>query len=581
MKSSQEKFILDQLNAYPVCEIREKYTDKLKEISTPAVRNILNQKFVSGSDMKAVLCLFDTLFLSATKKNRREKGLYNLSTHIQQWVTKMEKLPVKSTEGFVYITDIFSEDIQVVVKVPRLDSGFESMVREYFIGVKSLNKLRYLIPSFVYTLGSFMYPKPTKTGKLCNGGSKKTAFVMYEKIPGDSIQKLLMNKEINFDQWLLIFVQILLGLEVAQREVRFTHFDLHAGNVMVRRKDNFNYTVPLDTTSYHVNDPDLIPVIIDFGFATSYIDGRYIGSFDFARYGMLNFMVQGYDMYKFMIYSIAYANDPSLKQDIMNLFQFYGNDDPYNIVKKGSSGVSNATDKYCRDASFSQVANYTPLMFVEWIWKTYRHKLHPNITVSDRLQYIPVRYSSTIKEYDDIFHYNQEGRDKAIALADECVKLKPSYVMAKYNIKVLENYNKGLQSPELASRIKGMNMYLNTSENLLTIDIAMLEKVFDIKIPSQRKLTEIVDNLFSITIRHANPGDKRKAVQALDILVYQEKLNPYLQFYFTILELDLEDRFTEWIQLFKDSDIYQFYTKNLTQNERAIRWGQTLLASIM
>ena len=120
MENSQEKFILEQLNASQLCEITEKYTDSLKEVSTTAVLNILNQKFVSGSDMKAAFCFFDTLLLSTTKtRNKREKGLYNLTKHINQWITKMDKLPVESVEGFIYITDILSEDIQVVIKIPR------------------------------------------------------------------------------------------------------------------------------------------------------------------------------------------------------------------------------------------------------------------------------------------------------------------------------------------------------------------------------------------------------------------------------------------------------------------------------
>lgn len=581
MERSQEKFILDQLNTYQICEIKEKHSDKLKEISTSAVRNILNQKFVNGSDMKAVLCLFQTLFISETKKNEREKGLYNLSTHIQKWIKKMERIPVKSVEGNVYNTDIFSEDINVVIKVPQHDFGFETIIREYFIGIKALNNLRYIIPSFVYTLGAFLCPKPTKTGKLCSENLKKTTFVLYEKIPGDSIDILLKNKQINFNQWLLIFVQILLGLEVAQREVQFTHFDMHTGNVMVRKKNNFSYTVPLDNTSYHINEPELIPVIIDFGMATSYINGRYIGSFEHSRHGMLNFMIPGYDMYKFMIYSISYAKDPILKKSIMDLFNFYDTDDPYNVLLRGNDGVNNAVNQFCHDATFSPVATYTPLMFVEWIWKEYKSVLEPNITISNRLQYIPIKYSNTIKEYDDIFNYTTEGRNKAITLVNNCMNLKLSYVMTKYNIKVLEKYNNTLQSTELTSRIKTLNMYLNASNNLLAIDKAMLEKVFDISIPYQKTLDMIVDNILSIKIRHTNPTHKRNAIQALDILVYQEKLNPYLQFYFTILELHLEYNFSDWIRRFKESDIYKFYTMNVTRNERAIRWGQTLLASIL
>jgi len=582
MESSQEKFILEQLNSYQVCEITEKYTDRLKEVSTTAVLNILNKKFVSGSDMKAVLCFFDTLLLATTKtRNKREKGLYNLTKHINQCITKMDKLPVKSVEGFIYITDILSEDIQVVIKVPRSSHGFNSMVREYFIGINALNKLRYLIPSFVYTLGAFLCPKPTKTGEICVGRSKKTAFVLYEKIPGDSVDKLLQSKELSFNQWLLVFIQLLLGLEVAQREVRFTHFDLHAGNVMVRRKDNFSYTVPLDNTMYYVNDPEIIPVIIDFGMVSAYINDRYVGSYDHANYGMLNFMVPGYDMYKFMVYSASYANDQDVKTQIMNLFRFYGADDPYSIYAKRKNGLYDAASVYCRNASFSPVATYTPLMMVKWLWKEYRTVLQSSINVSERMQYLPVRYSSTIKQYDGIFNYSAKGRERAIAMAEECINIRPSYIITTYNANVLEKYNEGLQSPELESRIRAIKMHLNESQNLLDVDMAMLEKVFDISIPDQAELTKVVDHILSITIRHANASKKRNAVKDLNILVYQEKLIPYLQFYFTILELNLEDKFSDWIQRFRDSDIFVFYLKNINQNERAIRWGQTLLASVI
>ena len=126
-----------------------------------------------------------------------------------------------------------------------------------------------------------------------------------------------------------------------------------------------------------------------------------------------------------------------------------------------------------------------------------------------------------------------------------------------------------------------MKMRLDSTNNLLLdVDLAMMEKVFDIPIPKQSNLTNVVNNILSIPIRHHNVNDKLKAVSDLDILSYQEKLNPYLQFYFTILELNLENKFSVWIERFKKSDIYLFYVLNVTQNERAIRWGQTLLASV-
>lgn len=581
MELSQQKFISEKLDEYSLCEIQEKYIGKIKEISISTVSNILSKKFVNGSDMKAVLCLFDTLILATKTKKIRDRGLYNLNTNINEWITKMEKLPIKSVEGFVYITDIFSKDIQIVIKVPQDIISNNSMIREYFMGIKAINNLRYLIPNFVYTLGAFICHKPIKTGEVCAGKKDRTPFVLYEKIPGDSVANLLKSNKITFEQWLLIFVQLLLALDVAQRDIRFTHFDLHAGNVMVRKEKNFNYSIPIDNKSYHINNPGIIPVVIDFGLASAYIDNRYIGSFDFPEYGMLNFIVSGYDMYKFMIYSCSFASSNTVQNKIMDLFRFYGNNDPYNIVKDRDKGITEAKKLFCKETSYSFVATYTPLMLVEWIWSNYRTYLQPFITISKRIQYLPVKYSSTIKEYDNIFNHGIKGREHAIELANNCTSIHSSYIMTKYNVTVLEKYNKGLQSPELSLRIKGINAYLNSSGNLMTVDLARLEKVFDIPIPSQDRLTSIVNNLLNITIRNSNPKNKQKAVSDLDIMIYQEQLAPYLQFYYTILELNLESEFDEWIQRFEASNIYFFYTKNVVQNERAIRWGQTLLASII
>ena len=585
MERSQEAFILKELNSYQLCEIKDKYTDNLKKISTPTVSNILNQKFVSGSDMNAVLCLFDTLLLSTT--NRREKGLYNLSKDIQKWIIKTQQLGVKSVEGFVYMTDIFSKDIQVVIKTPQKDDGFNSMIREYFIGIKSINKLRYLIPSFVYTFGAFLCPIITaKATKICTSNfsnvGKKNAFVLYEKIPGESLAKLIETNEINFNQWLLIFIQTLLGLEVAQREVRFTHFDLHPGNLMIRKRDNFNYTIPLDINTYYIKDPALIPVIIDFGMSSSYIDNRYIGSFDFPRFGMLNFMVPGYDMYKLMLFSLQHGSkNKELVDGITSLFRFYGLDDPYGIIDTGEIGIKAGVGNYCALASYSNAATYTPLMMIQWIMNEYKDILSTNIIVTDRKEYLPIRYSSTIKEYDDIFHHSKEGRYKAVELINSCIKTKPSYVMTKYNIQILEKYNISLLSTEISDHIKRLNKYLKTNTKLVDVDKAMLQKVFNIPIPTQDELTDIRDTILSIPIRESDPDIKIKATEALNILVYQEMLNPYLQFYFTIYETNTEDIFAIWIAEFLASDIYIFYEKNVSQNERVIRWGQTLLASII
>lgn len=591
MESLQQTFILENLNS---ASENEKVNKKQKiynstEISS-RISMILSQTYPTGSDMRAVFYLIDTLFLSNSSKKIREKGLYSLTKNMKDCVKKIEHLPVKSKEGFIYITHFFSSNIQVVIKIPQTPKGIESKVREYFIGIKAINNLRYITPSFVYTLGAFLCPKPSKTGEIsCDDSCKNTAFVFYEKIIGDSVQTLLKNDRLDFKQFLILLFQLLLGLEVAQREVRFTHFDMHTDNVMVRVGSGDSTTIThLDMFTYIINKPEFIPVVIDFGASTAYIEGRYIGSYDYISHGMLNFMIPGYDMYKFMVYCARKTQNSNLKKSIIEIFRFYGDDDPY-LIAYTEKGIESAANTYCRDLTFSRAANRTPLMLIEWLLKEkeYKDVLKSKVIVNERKNYISIQYSKIIKEFEDIFSCTRiNGKDKpddAVKIVNKCIKSKSSYIMSLYGLTLLEKYNECLESKKLKSKIDELRgMILKSKDDLINADMVTLKKVFTIKTPRQEDLDLCIEKVLNLTIRHRKAKEKESAVKNLEqILLYQDNLNKYLQFYFTILEFDSSDIINEWVSKFKSSDIYRFHLKNVSRNERAIRWGQSLMASII
>jgi hypothetical protein len=583
MERLQETFILEKLQNYKSYNQLTKHN--LDELSS-YLRILLNQESPTGSDMKAIVYLFDNLFSIGLKKDLKEKGLCSLSKKIQNCVKKMEQIQVKSKEGFVYVTDFFTSDIQVIVKIPQNSNSFDSKIREYFIGIRSLNNLRYLTPTFVYTFGAFSCPKPSKKGTI-GQTNKMTAYVLYEKIPGESFHTLLKNDKLDFKDWLILFFQLLLGLEIAQRESRFTHFDMHTDNVMVRSDQVVSYTVPLDMFNYNVNNTTSVPIIIDFGASTTYIDGKYIGSYDYIKHGMLNFIIPGHDMYKFIISSIRRTTNKKLKQKLMSLFRFYQNDDPYFIIENGEDGVNTASDEYCKNVTFSKAANYTPLMFIEWLLeeKEFSKDLSSVISVSKRNNYFSIKYSNIIKEYENIFSCikNEENNpDKIIEFGNTCLNKFPSYVMCKYIITLLEKYNTITKSNDLHSKIILLNKNIKKSKTfLIECDINMLNNVFSIKVPSQKDFNQCFAEILNIPIRYPNAKKKEEAVKNLEnLLLYQNELNHYLQFYFTILELGFEKIFEDWIVKFKKSEIYFLHLNNVTQTQRSIRWGQSLMASI-
>ena len=354
--------ISSALNIYNPCKIKDKYIESLDKVSTtPILREILTQEFKKGADMNAIFCLFNTIF-SSLSSDVKEDGIYVLTKEVKKYIKDL-KILISGTDGIVYNATFFS-DIELIIKLPINEEGEDEdeneiqdtikrdmTIREYYIGVKAMNKLRYIVPNFVYTFGCFMCANNTPMGlgmglgmgleNLCEDlFGKKNPFIVYEKIPGviqegkqlNTIRNLIDNK-LNFNQWLVIFFQLLLALEVAQREVGFTHFDLHFDNVMIRKQDNFEFSVPLDMSTYTIKNPEFIPVIIDFGRSTCIIDGQTIGAYGFEGFGVnsfvLNHMVPGQDMYMFISFCCNKITDINLKRKIASLItDFYGTDHP-------------------------------------------------------------------------------------------------------------------------------------------------------------------------------------------------------------------------------------------------------------
>ena len=584
MEEVQQKFILNQLNKYKLSQINTSINPK--KLSIDKLSYILNEKFNNGPDMQAVLCLFEKILSStALDKNKENKVLYTLSSSINQWITDINKLSVISRQGFVYYGNILSHNIKILIKIPRKLLGFDSLLKEYFIGLCSINRLRYILPTFVYTLGGFLCPQPyyegesLKSGELCKEkNSEQTIYVMYENIPGKTLSDMLGENKISFNEWLEIFVQILLSLEVSQREIGFTHFDLHTGNVMVRKK-TFNYDIPIDNLTYSIYS-NYLPVIIDFGTSCVCVENRYIGSYQYMGYRMLNFIVSGYDMYKFLVYSSYYAN-PLLSEQIQKLFEFYDIYDPYNITLTSTTGIKNALDTYCSEVTDSVIAKYTPLMFLNWINAKYHKFLSRNIKITQRTQYKFLKYSTVSYNYGELINNQINGIKDSVELIQDCITVYPSYILCKYNIKILENYNTNISS-KLENLLNTIKTFLSNSENvLLKLDLTRLENVFDIIIPGQLELMSIMDNVLELPILWSKVDDKLDVIADINNISYEEELKPYLQLYYTILELKLEDKFSDWIIRFRSSNIYNFYLKNRVKFSQALRWSKTLKASIV
>ena len=525
---TQEQFITHYLHNFNI------QTHKTSHKTPVNISDIFSQlhQTTSHGDLKYLALGIDILFQNIC--NKKQQGLYTYSKTLEKWLTNKSKLAIQSVEGNVYIYNISDTNIQIIIKRPKKRKFITTGIREFYIGYIILNKLRYYIPTFVYTLGGFWKKYHDNT---------ILPHILYEKIDGLKISEIS-----SFKDWLIIFLQLLLSLELAQREFRFTHFDLHTHNVIIKNSDKLvNYNIHLDNTTYGVQNTSLLPVIIDFGLSSVYSNGRSIGKTTLTMYGIFPYIIPGYDMYKFLCYSTK--NLKHLQKELIPLFAFYKNNDPYNIRKTHIEGVKTATSEYCKMVTFSKAATYTPLLFFKWIYKNYPF-LRDNFTQTPRKIYITKNLTTPLpnlfEESQDIF----------------------SYISIKY---ILTVYNDYKYNEIIKKRIEILENYLYYSDKLIEIDKKRLEKVFFLEFP--KNFQKISKNILQIPQQDNN---QTIVPDIAEIIEFSKTITSFMEIYYTILELNLDITFKSWVDKFIHSSIFHEYIKNIDNINMTIRWYYSL-----
>jgi hypothetical protein len=507
-----------------------------KSAAQQIVKRILRSKCASGPDMDTAAGLMQTILLRTT--SARYLNLPDMSG--KEW--EMSVLTDDGAHATVYTSNLGIDNTRAILKTAKKISDHNTITREYLLGTEVVNPLRTLIPTFVHTLGAFVI--------------KEEPYIIYERIDGPPVANLLKRNRLLFGDWLEIFIQILLSLELAQRQSWFSHFDLHTSNV-ITRKTGRRYEVPLDNTLYTVDKTAVCPVIIDFGTSCGQVGDKSIGSNEFKKYGMLSYMVPGYDMYKFIVSSARYASE-DLQPLILGLFAFYGTDDPYNIVSNPGN-IKVASREYCRRVTYSSIASNTPHEFLNWIFERYTKYL-PNVKRNERTIFVPIN-EPPISTYPlDI-----------PAISEACKNVGKSYVMAMYTVYVLDRYNVGLKDSNVAGCISRIVKSIENDHSLVQADRTRLEKY--------KRIRYSTINRGDLEVLIQAPDDDKHRV-AKGFVDTCALLDPYVQFYYTIIELDLLDMFSEWLTSFYDSKYFESCVLERVDRERVRRWIVTLKLSM-
>lgn len=238
-------------------------------------------------------------------------------------------------------TGVKSESDLIVLKRDFSDGKYEDALHEYFVTSLFTNKLRQYIPNFAYCYGAFKL-NPSKL----NAPNREVSFknnmdyVLYENINGIKMSKALSTcSKIEYITWI---IQIVLSLDIAVLQFRFTHYNLHTDNILIKsisdHSQNRNkYYIPY----YYMNntwvvETKSIATIINFDMShVKYSPvngdvvekGQHFGPIGYNKMGIYsNEPRPFYDLYKLLMWSLRILNKRNYKvyQECRNIAIFFG-----------------------------------------------------------------------------------------------------------------------------------------------------------------------------------------------------------------------------------------------------------------
>ncbi len=229
-----------------------------------------------------------------------------------------------------YIRPLISYDYKKNLKYVNNDVLSET-IHEIFIA-KILNNYRNVVPNFMYGYGYFSCSDPIRTlnkGKksICSL-SGNSYYSIYERIlPGTTLNKYIIGGT-TLTKILDKYLQVLLALNTVSN-LKYTHYDLHAENVIMRDLPVKNavipYINPVTNKTIYIKT-DYIATIIDFGY--SYIELRKIG------YGMSgaehastypdrpNQIMDAFKLFMFIVQNL-YGDQKQIVDQLRPIFKFF------------------------------------------------------------------------------------------------------------------------------------------------------------------------------------------------------------------------------------------------------------------
>ena len=299
---------------------------KNRTINVETVEKALSGKIVDASILQSLMCLNNSaVFIpQGTGSYRNQK--------IREYLENLRQIGGESVEGYAMLADIKSKNKLgkdlVVVKTPRQISATErsNQIHEYFIGVFGTNNIRNLIPNFAYILGIFQcsppyiehkqyIPENPLSGRqvltFCQNDEyqNRTNYIIYENVKDSLTFRQFVINGCSFEQYLNVLTQLTLAINLASKQLNFTHYDLHDENVLIRELHEeiyISYEISPNGAKHYLRTK-YVATIIDLGRSHIKYNNSHYGYALIYGGTYPNMAYPMSDIYKILMFSLFTA----------------------------------------------------------------------------------------------------------------------------------------------------------------------------------------------------------------------------------------------------------------------------------
>ena len=219
------------------------------------------------------------------------KNIYNIinSKHFKRKQLLEKDHAIYMTDRCIIFRYQWKNDKTKKIIIKKIsNSSRELSENSFFLGRFVLNKMKSVIPTFRFTFGYETDPR------------RQLFYLEY--IKGVTFSKFITSNLESSDTYKLhlfhnFMFQIIVSLEMIQERFKFTHYDLHLSNIMIRpvsHKKNFNYHV--FHRKLELKNMGYVVQIIDFDFSCATSVKSPVAFEKLIPYGYSGIFLSGTDL---------------------------------------------------------------------------------------------------------------------------------------------------------------------------------------------------------------------------------------------------------------------------------------------